>query len=287
MFDDLDKTLEQLLAEPTLELALPQLFRSELRFDTPEKGFVPRQDSALNLFLYQVGENRELRDPEPWSERRDGMYARRRAPLRVDCSYLVTAWTKAQAKISTEHLLLAQALNWVSRFPTIPTTYLYGTLAPVAGQPARQPFPLPVMVAQVEAAKNFGEFWHALEIAPRAYFTLVVTIAMDLDLSTADPMVTTLTSQYRPIGASSADERIILGGTVRDAASNPVPNAWVRLEPAGLTQVADRHGRFIFTGVTRASGLTLRARAPHLGEAVRTPVEIPSSTRDYDLHFIT
>jgi hypothetical protein len=210
------------------------------------------------------------------------MSVRRRAPIRVDCCYLVTTWAKKPPKVTTEHLLLAQALSWASRFATIPRDYLQGSLAAVPVPPG-QPFPLPTMVAQVDGTKNFGEFWQALGIAPRAYFTLVVTIAMDLDRAFEDPIVTTLSTTYRPYHGTP-EERVVIGGLVRDKGGHPVRDAWVRLDPDGITQTTDAGGRYRFADVARGPGRTLRARAPGLGEASR-PAEIPSSTPDYDLQF--
>jgi hypothetical protein len=280
VFDSLDGALKSLLHDAAVNAALPSLYNAVVSFVTPENGYGPDQET-VNLFLYETRENRDLRDPAPITEQRNGLSVRRRPPLRVDCAYMVTAWSKQTGgdKVAAEHQLLGQAFNWLSRFPVIPDRCL------LAAGMTGQVFPPPTLVAQMDAAKNVGEFWSALGIPPRPFFNLIVTIAMDLDQALEESLVTTLSTRYHAGDSAGAEERIILGGTVRDRSSRPVADAWVRLEPAGLTQVTDGAGRFIFADVARGAGMTLRARAPGLGEAVRSPVEIPSVTRDYDLNF--
>jgi hypothetical protein len=279
MFQLLDDTLRAMLDDAAMATVFPDLFNADVSFVTPEKGGTPTTE-AVNLFLYETRENRDLRDAEPIVTVQNGMSLRRQPPLRVDCAYLVTAWSKqiGAAKVAAEHRMLGQAFNWFSRFRTIPDRYVQA--AGLAGQM----FPPPTLVAQMDAAKNVGEFWSALGIAPRPFFNLIVTVAMDLDLGFEDPIVTTLQASYLH-GDGAREARIILGGTVRDTTGRPVADAWVRLEPSGVTHVTDRRGRFLFGDVTSGSGLTLRARAPGYGEVARSPVDIPSVTRDYDLQF--
>src|SRR5262245_36976492 len=125
MFERLDGALKAMLDEPAMQASLPELFDADVSFATPEKGYTQSQET-INLFLYETRENRELRDPVPIVESRAGLSLRRRPPLRVDCSYMVTAWSKKTAadKIAAEHRLLGQAFHWLSRFPTIPERYL-------------------------------------------------------------------------------------------------------------------------------------------------------------------
>lgn len=171
MFHDLDITLKKILGDAK---APPELRAAQASFLTPEKGYAPTERS-ISMFLYDVKENRELRDPVPIVEQKGEAFIRRRPPLRVDCSYLVTAWSTAEkeVKVKEEHELLGAAFLWLSRFPTIPEEYLTGTLAD-------QPFPPPTLVAQMDGTRNTAEFWSALGIPPRPCFNLVVTIAMDL-----------------------------------------------------------------------------------------------------------
>jgi hypothetical protein len=280
MFNLLDDTLAALLNDETLTVLLPQLYNADISFLTPDKTFQPAR-GTVNLFLYETRENRELREVVPTIEQRNGVSIRSRPPLRVDCAYLVTTWSNERIarKVAAEHALLAQAFNWLSRFPVIPQSYM--DTAGLAGQV----FAPPTLVAQMDAAKNVGEFWSALGIAPRPFFNLIVTLSMDLDLLLAEFPVTTVLTDYHARGPASAEERVIIGGTVRDNARRPVRDAWVRLEPAGVTSVTDAAGHFIFNNVVRSAGISLRARASGFAEAGPSNFSIPSQSGNYDLQF--
>jgi hypothetical protein len=281
MFELLDASLAALLKDSRLSTALAQLPTANVSFQTP--GTYTPDRATVSLFLYETRENRELRDPVPIVEPRNGLSVRRCPPLRVDCTYMVTAWSNliGEDKITAEHGLLAEALNWLTRFPLIPDRYLQ--LGGLTGQV----FAPPTLGAQMDAAKNVGEFWSALGIAPRPFFNLVVTVSMDLEhLVEEFPVTTVLTSYQQGSNAASAEQRLAIGGTVRDKADKIVPDAWVRIEPVGLTTVTDDAGRFIFDNIAGGAGMTLRARAPGKGEAT-TPAgfQIPSLTGNYDLKF--
>ncbi len=281
MFDLLDAALKAMLDDPAIGVTRP-LFVADISFVTPERGYAPSQET-VNLFLYETKENRVLRDTAPIQEIRNGASVRRMPPLRVDCSYLVTAWSKKTdaAKIAAEHRLLGQALTWLSRFPIIPEQYL--ATAGFIGQP----FPPPTLVAQMDGGREAGEFWHALGIAPRPYFHVVATIALDLELENTDALVTTTLAGYRPgiSGTGGRDERVSIGGVVLDGSGNPLADAWVRLEPDGITTVTDAAGRFTFPRVQRGVTYTLRARAIGLGEATRQNIDISITSGDYNVHY--
>src|SRR5512146_992616 len=130
MFQDLDATLEQMLNDPAMPPGLADLLGADVSFEAPDRNFAPALPT-VNLFLYDVKENRELRNAEPVIQNVGGVILRRRPPIRVDCSYLVTAWSNAtgRSQVIEEHRLLALALLWLSRFTTIPEIYLQGSLA--------------------------------------------------------------------------------------------------------------------------------------------------------------
>jgi len=283
MFQDLDGTLTRLLNDAP-QLELPELRGADISFETPDRNFAPAQ-ATVDLFLYEVRENRTLRDPSPVVERRGDTYLRRPAPVRVDCNYVLTTWAAAvigPVRVAAEHQLLGQALTWLSRFPTIPTRYLQGSLL----SPLRI-YPLPAMVAQLDPDQHAGEFWTAMGIPPRPAFYLTVTTELALAPPTEGPLVTTTTTRYRRLGGPEPDEGeewINFGGVVRDGAGAPVVGAWVRLEPAGRIEVTDAEGRYVFTEVRRAAGLTLHGRA--VGQTdVSRGVDVPSRTGEYDLQF--
>jgi hypothetical protein len=87
VFQDLDKTIETILND---DGAPAELKAAQVSFITPDKNFT-LNGATVNLFLYEVKENRDLRDPTPIIEKINGGFVRKEQPLRVDCSYIVTA----------------------------------------------------------------------------------------------------------------------------------------------------------------------------------------------------
>ena len=284
MFHDLDSSITQLLNDPAMTstamtMPLTELFNADKSFETPDSTFTPAQ-STINLFLYETKENRELRDPVPIIERFGTTYIRKSPPIRMDCSYIVTTWSPAvgATRVAEEHRLLAQAILWLSRFPTAPISILQGTLL-------NQPFPVPMYVAQLDPNKNAGEFWDALNIAPRPAFYLTVTIAMDLGMQVDGPVVTTTLTNYQQEGnTGTAEEWINLGGQVTNVAGPVISDAWVRLEPLGRVERTNNEGRFVFIKVPRGANYTIRVRATGFGEQLRV-VEVPSLTGEYNVQF--
>lgn len=162
MIGDLDKTLRTLLE---LELAHVNV---ELSFETPSREFEPTSPT-IDLFLYDIRENRDLRSNEWRMERSNGAMTRKRAPVRVDCSYLITAWA---GDIESEHMLLGEVMQLLLRYPTIPVQVLQGDL--------RQPeVPLPTTSLQAGRLQSLAEFWQALEGKPKAVLNYMVTIGVE------------------------------------------------------------------------------------------------------------
>jgi Pvc16 N-terminal domain/Carboxypeptidase regulatory-like domain len=274
MFHDLDDTLKRVLDDTAAPTVLQE---ADVSFETPEKNYAPFV-ATINLFLYEVRENRELRDPIPVVERVGDVIFRRRSPLRVDCSYMVTAWSNqvGAAKIVEEHRLLSQALLWLSRFPTIPPTYLQGSLA-------SQPFPPPNLVAQMDDSKSaVGEFWTALGTPPRPTFNLVATIAMELgvEVSEGPPVVT---KEMRLL-----DERWFqIAGRVSEAAnpSNLINAAQIRLVETNQTLLTNTQGEFTFSELL-AGNYTLevsKAGFANQSKVIVVPTPIGGSANAYDV----
>jgi hypothetical protein len=274
MFQDLDRTLNAIIEDPQAPEVLRQ---ADVSFETPDKEYAPDR-TTLNLFLHEVSENRDLRDPEPIYTLEHGTYKKLMPPLRIDCCYLVTAWSSKSGaqRAAEEHQLLGQALAWLSRFGTIPETYLQESLV-------GQPYPPPTLVAQVDGRHAASEFWSALGIAPRVAFRAVVTIALDLALDTiVGPEVVSreLRLGERRAGFASA---FSIGGTVRDANSRAlVVDATVKLEPLAREARTDRVGRYRFHKL-RAGQYTLVTTAHGFAEQ-NISVEVPGRTPNaYDI----
>lgn len=272
MFHDLDKTIEKILDDND---APAELKAAQVSFITPDKNFT-LTGATINLFLYEVKENRELRDPTPIIEKINGVFVRKEPPLRVDCSYIVTTWSNAtgEARVVEEHRLLAQALLWLSRFPTIPADKLQGSLA-------NQLYPPPTMVAQMDPNKNAGDFWFALGIPPRPAFYLVVTIAMDLDLTIEGPLVTTRFTNVEAGAGAEVEQWAQIGGRVATVGGVGIADALVDMLDAGLRARSDADGRYSFVRVPLG---THNIRVVATGFQPRTqPLTVPGKPEDYDV----
>lgn len=181
MIADLDKTLEGLLKSE-----LKGITNLTVSFDTPDDKFQAEvAPPTVDLFLYDVRENRELRDNDVIIERtrvderlRATEY---RAPVRVDCSYLVTAWGKDP---KDEHMVLSQVMQALLRYPVLPAAMLHGAL--VGQEP-----PLPASALQPGLLQSMGEFWQALGGKLKAALHYTVTLSVPLPApATTTPVVT-------------------------------------------------------------------------------------------------
>jgi hypothetical protein len=283
MFSDLDDTLRNILTDPA---APDELETADVSFEIPDNNFTPNQ-RTVNLFLYEVHENRELRDPAPITELVGNSFVRRRPPLRVDCSYMVTAWSNQTraVRVAEEHRLLSQALLWLSRFPIIPGRYLPAEWKDQAN-PKFQPFPLPMWVGQMNGVKEPGEFWTALEQPPRPSFNLLVTIAMELGVESPEgpPVITKDMRLMQKDKPATQEEWFQIGGTVFAAISPPneISGAQVRLVEKDQTAVTDDQGRFSFT-LLLGGNYTLEVSKAGFTTATKNIVAPGASSDAYDV----
>jgi Pvc16 N-terminal domain len=182
MLDDLDKTLEKLLQQ---ELPSALAERISISFATPDQEFPTKvQLPAINLFLYDVRENLELRNTEWLVERHsNGTATRKRPPVRVDCSYFISSWPVDRVDAQTEHRLLGEVMKVLLRYPQIPAEFLQGTLQ------GQQP-PLRVESLRPSQLQSMGEFWQAMGGKPRAILNYTVTLSVDVqEFSETVPLV--------------------------------------------------------------------------------------------------
>ncbi|WP_405956570.1 DUF4255 domain-containing protein [Streptomyces phaeochromogenes] len=197
MFQDLDDTLAALVEA---EMSLPGI---TISFATPDDQFPPSGVTlpAVAFFLYDVRENHELRTNQ-WDTTRpeSGMATRKRAPARVLCSYLVTAWPNESAPnpAQDEHRLLGAVMKVLLRHREIPASYLRGELT-------EQWAPLPARVTAESHLQGIGEFWQAMGGRPKAILHYSVTLSVDVFESTeVGPVVTeTVVRLGRGVGHES------------------------------------------------------------------------------------
>jgi len=180
MLNDLDETLKALLIQD-----LPRVVERiesdgfDVRFDVPNRDFRSRLTRpTLCLYLYNIQENRELRG-RTWSvQRGDGVVITRRPPVRLDCSYMVTAWSN---EVEDEHRLLTGAARVLFRNPVLPTEVLQGGLA--------DGIDITTEVAQPEAFKDVVDIWSVLDNDLHPSVRVTVTIPLEVDVEYDSPPV--------------------------------------------------------------------------------------------------
>ncbi|MGF6754533.1 DUF4255 domain-containing protein [Paraburkholderia sp. GAS42] len=175
MIEDLDKTLAALLRR---ELAPGLSEQVQVSFEAPDDRFPPQSVTtpAIDLFLYDVRENLDLRSNDVFLGRdEDGSVHRQRMPVRVDASYLITAWPREGLAnpAEDEHRLLGEVMRALLRYRTLPQELLRGSLA--AGD-----LPLPVSALQPGRLQSLGEFWQAMGGKPKAAINYTVTLSVDV-----------------------------------------------------------------------------------------------------------
>src|SRR5262252_10896169 len=194
MIDDLDRAVEELLKR---ELSPGLVEQVGISFAAPDSEFPPSAVTlpAVDLFLYDIRENLELRNTGWILEHRDnGTAVKKRNPVRVDCSYLITAWASESSttRALDEHRLLSEVMKVLLKHPTIPEVLLQGSLK------GQEP-PLPSSTLQPGRLQSVSEFWQALGGKPKAALNYTVTIGVTVDqpLETEVP-VTDKTLKIRP-----------------------------------------------------------------------------------------
>ena len=181
MLHELDQTLAALLKRE-----LPGRDQITVSFAAPDDQFSVKLP-AVDLFLYDVRENLELRSNDDVLERLGDLTSIRiQPPVRVDASYLITAWPgvgSGQSDASEdEHMLLSAVMRVLLRFPRLPRELLAGGLA-------RQDWPLPVSTLQPGRLQSLGEFWQALGGKPKAALNYTVTLPVDVSEPERQPLV--------------------------------------------------------------------------------------------------
>ncbi|MFY9608513.1 MAG: Pvc16 family protein [Blastocatellia bacterium] len=309
MIDLLDNLLRQILMDQIAEIT----DEAQVRFQPPDQDWrtyvsnlviAANPANAVNVYLADVRENRQLRSNERVRTVANGFVNEEPAPVRMDLHYLISAWSPATVSPAIEptldeHALLYQSIAaLVHSEPFNPSrVYPAGSAALNAWPEAFRNADLPAVVAPVEGFSKLAEFWSGMGQGSlwRPALYLIVTVPVALAIEAAGPMVTTRITEYRITGHPETGEVWIdFGGHVRDS-TNPLPDgtpapvaeAWVELltlanERLQLTRT-NALGRFLFTDLGRGQ-YQIHVSAAGLGELFRN-IDVPSLTGEYDLQF--
>ena len=282
MIRDLSLTLQAILDDPALAANFPELAAAQIVFDRPAESFNPTP-TTIDLFLYDIRENMELRSNEPTLKRLNGQVEIQRPPLRVACSYLITAWPVGGTDlVLQEHRLLSQVLQVLSRHPQIPTAFLKGKLL------GQEP-PLPMMTAQTDGLKEPAEFWTAIGNKLRPSLTVTITIGMEVFAPLAAPVVITDEVRLGERTAPDAEEISLptrqiffrIGGRVIDAGNAPVADARITLVGTGFATRTETDGNYTL-GSIPAGTYTVRVQSGATTKDVTVAIPV-SAGSNYDV----
>jgi hypothetical protein len=266
MLADLDESMRTLLKR---ELDRHGFDGVEIVFDAPDKEWAASLSSpAVNLFLYDIREAKELR-PIEWEERAgpNDRLIDLRPPLRIDASYAVTAWTR---DVQDEHRLLSQTMAALFAYPTLPADVLTPGLAN-----GSQRYPLKTRTAQ-ERHEDASDFWSAVGGQYKASFNYVVTLSCEAGTTIErGPEVRTATT--RLFDKDNRNATLIefhrSGGDVTDADGAPAARVWVHLPQTGQLAISDSDGHFRFDRLPPGT-YKLFARGPG-GEEAKGELTVP------------
>ncbi len=298
MIDSLDNILADLIQSQVPALAKT----GQIGFDAPNEEWrrdvVNTNAERVNIYLFDVRENLKLRSNERRRElQKNGWYSERDDRPKLNCMYLVTAWSHMAnmsptiEATSDEHSLLYAVAEVLFRHRSIVVADVYnqGITIPSGNSLAKLPAEgLP------DTMRDLGDFWSTMQGVWRPALQLTVALPLfPLAQPFESPMVTTASADYRQQGEpESAEVWLSIGGHILAPKSAlPVLGAYVEIQGLNppvvqkikhhLTTASD--GRFLFSFL-RAGDYRLQAVASGLGPVTRN-LTLPSPTGEYDLQF--
>jgi hypothetical protein len=269
MLTSLDDTLKQLLIE---EMPIEN-HEVDIQFDLPKREWSAKLSRpTVNLYLYDLRENTELRQTNWVVERDDnGQATRKKPPRRIDLAYLITAWTSTA---EDEHRLLWRALWALLRYPELPEDVLQGSLKEAE-------VPIRGSVAQPDQIPNVADLWGVLDNELKPSLHYVATLPLDLAQVITGPVVRTkrIRVEQGMLREGPFEEILQVAGTVRDGEGQPVAGATVRVQERGFTATTDEEGRYTFPNLPQ--GKYTFVVSPPEGKPKTSDVSVLS--QDYDL----
>lgn len=187
MIEDLDASIKALLEYELADIH-PGL---SISFESPDNNFPSGvvTTPAVDLFLYDIRENLELRHNERFFRQAGPGAATTltREPVLVECTYLITAWSDAtETAARDEQVIISDVIRALYRYVSIPDTLpdktdpngapvqiLQGSL--VGADPLPRAFTI-----QTGHMQNPSEFWSAMGGKPKPQCNYQVTFAMDV-----------------------------------------------------------------------------------------------------------
>lgn len=276
---------------------------AQIRFEPPDQDWVDYLGDlshggapvfGVDCCLVEVKESSLLRSNEWVETERAGFVFTDPPPMRIECTYLITAWDSAKINNSfepgmDEHDLFYKVLACLANAQPINASRIYpARSAELLAVPAAiRSVDLPTRVVPAEGYARLGDFWQSMgpSVRWRPTIELVVTLPVLIAEEITGPPVHTEFAAYGLMGAVD-ETRMTIGVEVFHGAA-ALPGALVHLERSGLPirkGIADKDGRLVLTDVP-AGTYRLHAWAERLGDFQTPPVAVPSGSGDYRVTF--
>jgi hypothetical protein len=266
MIQDLDESLRALLMSELQQIeGLPGIDSLTVTFDPPpsadaDTGSRPR----VNLYFYNVRENRALRDNNYHYTRRPGSEQketdRQRGAIALDLSFLLTV--HAPGGPTLEHRLLSEALGILMRHDSLPTACLMGALRQLTRNEVR------LSVAQPDDTAHSDPMllWQALGGRLRPAIGIIVTMPFNPFTPDRVRLVREVVmgigpgipphGPLRPLDVTG--QRVSIAGIITSMQSasagqpgrKPLPEVLITLEGRPEQAMTDEKGIFYFLNLT-------------------------------------
>jgi hypothetical protein len=239
MIAELDKTIKQLL----IKQGHLEPSEIDISFDIPDREWsASLSRPTVNLYLYDVRENHNLRSTEWIIEKNgNGQATKRKNAKRIDLSYLVTVWTN---NIEDQHNLLWQIMLTLFQFPSIPQELLTGKLA-------EQQYLIVTSTGQPDGLlNNPSDFWAALDNEIKPSFNFIATLPMDLGIAFTSSIASTRSLSVKPPDAE-AEQMIGITGILhlKDKPEMVIAEATIVAKEAGMTALTNAVGQYSFSRI--------------------------------------
>src|SRR6185437_5864164 len=172
---------------------------------------IPGNANAINVYLTELRENRRLRSNGRIRTVVGGDIAEEPEPRRIDCHYLVTAWSPATVTPQVdptldEHALLYAITDAFAEADPLDALDVFaGVGLPPGFPPLLLEYPVPVTLLPVEGFHKYAEFWGTMGRHHQPWkpaVCLVSTLPLQTASRPVGPMVTTAMAEILQSGLS-------------------------------------------------------------------------------------
>ncbi|MFZ4660026.1 MAG: Pvc16 family protein [Caldilineaceae bacterium] len=276
---------------------IPELNHDELRvrFQPPDEQWRSAlQANALNIYLADIRENRELRSNERTRKIEGGKVKETPAPRYIDCHYLITAWSPVTVTPNLEptlyeHSLLYEATRVLMHCKPLTIAGLYSPNAVPLEYAEYKDLELPLLLLPEDGFSKYGEFWGAMGAGSRwkPAIYLIVTLPVLNKSSEVFPQVTSHVLRYHFLNAKHSDDnrfeiagRLVKPDTAKPNEVLPISDITLLLTPKGgqpMERTTNNDGRFVFVQLAKGEyTLTVQVN----GKALLKEIILPPATKE-------